>query len=197
MKFEKIQKTFTRIPKLESPRLILRKMLLTDAGDMFEYAKREDVTRFLLWSPHPNREHTKEYLSFLQQEYRNGNFYDWAVTLKERKKMIGTCGFASFDPVDNSAEIGYVINPEYRNFGFATEAVLTVMEFGFFRLDLHRIEARFLVGNDASRRVMEKCGMRFEGIHRDGVFVKGRYRDVGYYAILKNEYIEMIGKIKS
>ncbi len=194
MKFENLRKTFRRPPTLETPRLFLRKMKVTDAKDMFEYACREDVTRYLLWSPHPGLEHTREYLSFVQNEYREGNFYDWAIVLKEREKMIGTCGFASVDLPNNSAEIGYVVNPAYHNFGFATEAVLSVLEFGFLEMGLHRIEARFIVGNKATRRVMEKCGMRFEGIRRGSAFVKGSYVDVGSYAILKNEYIRMVEK---
>ena len=56
------------------------------------------------------------------------------------------------------------------------------MEFGFSELGLHRIEARFMKGNDRSLRVMEKLGMSFEGYHVDEIFVKGSYRTVGICA---------------
>ena len=62
------------------------------------------------------------------------------------------------------------------------------MRFGFSVLGLHRIEARYMVGNDASCRVMEKLGMHFEGVHREAMLVKGIYRDIGTYAILASEF---------
>ena len=102
--------------------------------------------------------------------------------------MIGTCGFTRFDYANNSAEIGYVLNPAYHGQGFATEAVEKVLEFGFDRLCLNRIEGKYMVENKASRRVMEKCSMTFEGVRREGMLIKGRYRNVGVCSILKKEY---------
>ena len=66
-----------------------------------------------------------------------------------------------FDKNNTSAEIGYVINPAYWNKGYATEAGSMVIRLGFIELDLNRIEARHMIGNDSSGRVMEKCGMKF------------------------------------
>ena len=102
--------------------------------------------------------------------------------------MIGTCGFTSFDFENNSAEVGYVLNSGYWHFGLAPEALFEVMKFGFMILGLHRIEARYIVGNENSRRVMEKLGMRFEGVSRESMFVKGKYVSVGKCAILRSEF---------
>ena len=81
-----------------------------------------------------------------------------------------------------------MINPDYSGQGIATEVLGKVIEFGFTVLLLHRIECRYIVGNNASRRVMEKNGMLFEGVKREGMLVKGIYRDVGTYSILCDEY---------
>jgi ribosomal-protein-alanine N-acetyltransferase len=102
--------------------------------------------------------------------------------------MIGTCGFTNIYPQHDSAEIGYVINPAYRGKGIAVEAAMRVIDFGFSELGLNRIEAKYIVGNDASRRVMEKLGMSFEGVMRSSMLVKDRYRDIGVFSILKNEF---------
>jgi ribosomal-protein-alanine N-acetyltransferase len=72
--------------------------------------------------------------------------------------------------------------------GIAPEAVEAVLAYGFDRLLLHRIEARFMEGNDASLRVMEKVGMRFEGFRRESMLVKGSYRTIGTCSILFDEY---------
>lgn len=188
MKRQTIYHIFSHIPTLETDRLILRRMQLSDADDMHEYAKRDDVTRHLTWEPHPSILYTREYLAYVSVHYTAGDFFDWAVVERESERMIGTCGFTRFHCEADSAEIGYVLNPAFWGRGIATEAVGAVIRFGFERLELNRIEARFMDGNEASRRVMEKNGMRFEGISRQSMYIKGAYRDVGTCAILRRDY---------
>ena len=188
MNSEIITRVFRDPPELITPRLTLRRMLKSDAADMYEYAHRPDVTEYLLWDPHPNEAYSHRYLTYLQTRYRSGDFHDWAVVWRESGKMIGTCGFTRFNRDARSAEIGYVLNPVYWGLGIAPEAVRAVMKFGFEELDLHRLEAHYMVGNDRSRRVMEKVGMQFEGVARDSLFVKGKYVSVGVCAILRDEY---------
>ena len=166
----------------------MRKMLPKDADDMYEYAQDPAVTQFLLWEPHVNVKFTQSYLKFIQTQYASASFFDWAVTLPESGKMIGTCGFAKIDTVNNSAELGYVLNPAYHHRGYATEAARAMLEFGFGELGLHRIEARFMEGNEPSRLLMERLGMKPEGFERDSVYVKGSYRTVGKYAILSSDF---------
>ena len=193
MNHEEITRIFRDPPVLETPRLYLRRMLKRDSADMFEYARRSEVTEYLLWDVHPNEAYSHKYLSYLQSRYRAGDFYDWAVIWRDSDKMIGTCGFTRFHTDANSAEIGYVLNPLYWGLGIAPEAVRAVMRFGFRELHLHRIDARYMVGNNRSRRVMEKVGMTFEGISRESMFVKGKYVSVGTCAILRGEYLSLYG----
>lgn len=188
MKRERICEIFSDMPILRTDRLILRPMQVSDAEDMFRYARREDVTTYLLWSPHPSRQYTEDYLRYIQRRYALGEFYDWAVVERESGKMIGTCGFTRFDFPHNAGEIGYVLNPDYHGKGYGTEAALRVLRFGFEKLDLHRIEAKFMQGNAASLHVMEKLGMTLEGYRRDGMYVKNVYRTIGVCSILKNEF---------
>ena len=188
MKKEAICRIFSHMPELQTERLILRRMRVSDAEDMYHYAHRPEVTRYLLWSPHPDIYHTQDYLRYLATRYAAGTFYDWGVIFKQNGRMIGTCGFTTIDCAHDAAEIGYVLNPDYHGMGIATEAVEAVLAFGFDKLLLHRIEARFMEGNDASLRVMEKVGMRFEGWRRESMLVKGSYRTIGYSSILFDEY---------
>ena len=194
MKQEKIRKVFRRMPVLHTERLTLRPMCTADAYDMYEYACREDVTTFLLWSPHPSVSYTRDYLAYIESRYATCEFFDWAITLKQSGKMIGTVGFTKIDAPHNCAEIGYVLNPEYHGEGLGYEAAERIVDFGFERLDLHRIEAKFMKGNAPSVRVMEKLGMIFEGYRRDGMLVKGEYRTIGTCAILRDEYLSKIKK---
>jgi ribosomal-protein-alanine N-acetyltransferase len=104
--------------------------------------------------------------------------------------MIGTCGFTSLSLENQCGEIGFVLNSKYWGMGIAKEAANLVIKYGFEVLELNRIEARYMSENTQSRRVMEKCGMSYEGTYRSSLFVKGKYRDVGICAILKDEFFK-------
>ena len=188
MKKEKVYKIFSNIPTLHTERLSLRAMHPIDAEDMYDYAKREDVTKYLTWNPHTSVAYTKDYLRYVHNRYTFGDFYDWAVIDRESRRMIGTCGFTSIDTANNSAEIGYVINPEFHGKGLGSEAVRRIIEFGFSELSLNRIHARFMQENTRSKLLMERVGMTFEGYARSAVYVKGAYRTVGVCSILREEW---------
>ena len=192
MKKETIYNIFANMPTLETERLLLRKICLDDTDDMYEYSKDSEVTKYLSWSPHENKAYTYDYIMYLQNRYRTGDFFDWAIVCKQSGKMIGTCGFTRFDFPNNSAEVGYVINPKFKGQGISTEASARVIRYGFEMLGLERIECKFMVGNDASKRVMEKNDMMFEGIRRHGMLIKGEYKDVGVCSILAKDFFKNI-----
>lgn len=180
---------FRKDPRLETERLLLRKLAPKDAADMYEYSCRPETSEYLLWSPHTHLSFTADLIRYLQNEYEIGRYFDFAVIYKENMKMIGTAGLTSIDEKNSSCEVGYVLNPDYWNKGIATEALQAVMNFAFCELNFNRVEAKYMAGNEASRHVMEKCGMTHEGIQRSKLFVKGKFRDIGVCAILRSEYL--------
>lgn len=181
-----------RYPRLETERLILRRMTQRDSRDMFEYASLPEVTEYLLWSPHENLPDTKRYLKQVEASYKKGEFHDFGIELKKERKFIGTCGFSNLDMPNSRAEIGYVLNPAYWGRGIAAEAAMEVIRFGFEEMGLNRIEARYMVGNEKSRRVMEKCGMTFEGVQRGLIFARDAFCDIGVCSILSREYARQL-----
>ena len=188
MKKETIARIFRHIPRLRTERLLLRRIEREDTADVYSYASLPEVTRFLLWEPHSSLAYSKGYVDYLQSVYREGSFYDWGVILLDSGRQIGTCGFTSFDFENHSAQIGYVLHTDHHGKGIATEAVGAVLDFGFRKLKLQRIEGRFMEENLASRRVMEKNRMQFEGILRNAVYVRGEYVNVGVCSILRDEF---------
>lgn len=180
---------FCRMPTLETPRLLLRSIQIKDAQDMFDYSCREETSEYLLWKPHDSLAFTKRYVRYLQGQYRSRSFYDFALIDKESGRMIGTCGFTGFDLDNNAAEVGYVLSPDFWGRGLAAEALARILTFGFAELALHRMTARILDGNGRSIRVAEKCGFRHEATHVDSLLVKGEFRTVHEYAILRKEWV--------
>jgi ribosomal-protein-alanine N-acetyltransferase len=88
----------------------------------------------------------------------------------------------------DSGELGYWIGKPYWGRGYATEAAAAVLDFAFGPLALHRVEATHFTRNPASGRVMEKLGMRLEGVFRDAHRKWGRYEDIAQRAILADEW---------
>ncbi len=187
-----IHKIFKNIPTIVTDRLILRRICKRDIDDIYEYSKNPLTSKYLLWYPHSSISETCTYFSIINYKYKKGLFYDWGIEDKESRKMVGTCGFTRINTPDNNAEIGYVLNPSFWGHGLASEAVKRVLEFGFDFLGFARIEARYIVGNAESVRVMEKCHMQHEGILKHAVYARGEYKYVGICAITLEMYHNLV-----
>ena len=184
------------LPTIETERLLLRKITLNDASDMFEYASNPEVSEYTMWSTHTSIEDTKYFLQSLTKMYKRRELVDWGIVHKAEKKFIGTCGFVEWSMTHSRAEIGYALSRKYWGEGYMSEAVNAVIEFGFREMLLNRIMARCEVNNIASARVMEKVGMQLEGILRHHLFVKGRYWDLKIYSILREEFFDNIVELE-
>ena len=177
------------LPVLETERLLLRRMRPEDAEAMFAYASDPEVTRYVLWETHNSIVDTRNFLNFVAESYGRGDFGAWGIVFKETGAFIGTCGFdAGYSPEHARAEVGYALSRDYWGRGIMPEAVRALLRFGFEMLDLNRIESRCILENKASARVMEKAGMVHEGTFREREIIKGFYRDMKVYAILRGEY---------
>ena len=181
---------FYRLPVLETADLILRKPAGKDAKDIFSYASDPEVARYVLWDPHRSVSETRAFVRFLRNRIRAGFPSSWVVVLKETGTVIGTIGFIWYSDENRSAEIGYSFSRKYWNRGYATQALKAVVDAVFTSLPLNRLEAQHDLRNPASGRVMEKCGLRQEGVLRSRIVNKGEYVDVALYAILRSDWEE-------
>ena len=175
---------------LETERLIIRQFSEEDAADMFNnWASDEEVTRCLTWPTHGSIDITKKVIGMWIEEYKNLEYYQWAIELKESRSVIGSISLMSIDNHNENCEVGYCIGKAFWNRGIVTEAFSKVIEFAFDELGFQRITARHQADNTASGKVMEKCGLKYEGqlrkILRNS---RGILVDCKYYSILKDEY---------
>jgi len=179
---------FSRLPTLETPRLLLRPVTLKDAADIYHYSKDPLVAEHVLWDAHENIHQTRAYIRYILRQYKNGEPSSFAIVEKASRKVIGTIGYMWVSQDNASGEVGYSLSRAHWNRGYMTEALKKVIAFGFEELHLNRIEAQHETTNPASGRVMEKAGMRPEGVLRARVFNKGKFMDVSLYSILRNEW---------
>jgi len=105
----------------------------------------------------------------------------FAIRLKETGRLIGIILY--FDEKEDSCEIGYGIGSAFWNQGYATEAASRFLEYLFREKGMRTVYASFFTGNDASRRVMEKCGMTFDHFSEKELTYLDVERDLTYYAI--------------
>lgn len=178
---------FSSLPILETDHLILRKLRLRDAADIYSWSSDPKVARYVLWDAHRSISDSREYIRYVRRLYRSGLPSSWGIELKETGHIIGTIGLMWYSDINSSAEVGYSLSAEYWNHGYMTEALLKVLDFCFDDLKLNRIEAQFDIRNSASGRVMEKCGLRQEGILRARIRNKNEFIDVALFAILAED----------
>lgn len=175
--------------ELETERLILRKFSNEDALDMYNnWASDPEVTKYLSWPTHSNVEVSEKVLKMWIESYKNVESYEWAVELKESKQVIGSISLMNIDNNIQNCEIGYCIGKAFWNKGIVTEAFSTIINFAFKELGFERITGRHHIDNHASGRVMEKCGLKYEGLLRKIIRTSnGTLADCKYYSILKDE----------
>ena len=177
-----------RPPRLETERLVLRALTPDDAAAIFAYASDPEVARYMVWEAHRSVGDTEAFMDLTMGRYESGDAPDWGMVYKGDGRLVGTSGFVGWEREHDRAEVGYVLHRGYWGMGLAAEALGAMVSFGFGRMDLNRIEARCVAENTASARVMEKAGMSYEGTMRGRELLKGEYRDMKMYAILKDDH---------
>lgn len=175
--------------QIETDRLILRRFTTEDAQAMYEnWASDPEVTRFLTWSPHANVEITRSTLEDWTPRYAQMDYYQWAIVPRASANApIGSIAVVAHHDMVKSAEIGYCIGRAWWHRGIMSEALAAVIDFLFDEVGMNRIAALHDVNNPNSGKVMKKCGMRYEGTHRQAARNNQGICDIAEYAILSQD----------
>lgn len=169
---------------IEAKNIILRKFKKSDAPDLLEYASDPQTLEYLVWPGLKTIEEAKA--SIYNYYWSRAGIY--AIEFKENTKLIG-CIDLRLNIPNEKANLGYVLNRSYWGKGLMREALAAIIEICFGKLELNRAEAGHFAGNEASGKVMEKCGMLKEGISVQSQKVKGVFRDEVHYGITKDRWI--------
>ena len=176
------------IPLIETPRLRLRPYVPGDAPDVQRLAGDPAVAQTTLLIPHPYPDGAAEsWIGTHAAQWTAQESLVLAITLRSSGELLGSIGLV-FQAAHEKADLGYWIGVPYWNQGYTTEAVRAVLDYGFRTLGLNRIEAHYMAHNPASGRVMEKAGLRREGLIPQGVKKDGVFRDVIFHGILRRDW---------
>lgn len=175
--------------RLETDRLILRRFAAADREAVFaNWASDARVTEFLRWPPHKDSAVTARVLQDWIDGYKNDTCYQWAIVLKETDEPIGTISAVDLDEKTDKIHIGYCIGHAFWHRGYTSEALARVIAFFFDEVMANRIESQHDPDNPNSGKVMQKCGMRYEGTLRKADFSNRGVVDACMYALLREEY---------
>ena len=167
---------------IETERLTINRLRETDKEDYFQNISHD---RKVLETFICRYEETLEKFDFSSYLTNRGLY---AVRLKKTGRLIGI--LVTCDETEDCCEIGYGIGSAYWNHGYATEAVKAFIQYCFKERGFGKIYASFFTGNDASRHVMEKCGMTFSRFSEKELTYLGVERDLTYYSISRKEWEE-------
>ncbi len=174
---------------ITTERLILRPFTLDDADEVARMCGTGVIQKSVLSLPYPyTREDAAAWISKHDERRRSRSCYDFAVTDRETGALYGSISLMLHVKDSPTAELCYWIGEEYRNQGYATEAARAMIEYAFSELMLHRVYAGHFGSNIPSGRVMQKAGMKQEGVLRDQFFKNGRYEDEVIYGIVSMDY---------
>jgi len=182
--------TTAPIPMLDTDRLRLRPFALDDAPVVQQLAGAWEVADPTLYIPHPYPEGAaEEWIGTHARDAAAGDAFTWALERRDDAALLGAISLG-VGAYHHRGELGYWLGVPFWNRGYTTEAARAVLAFGFGPLGLRRVQAGIFPRNTASMRVMEKAGMRREGLLRDYYRKGDGFEGAMMYAVVRPEFVE-------
>ena len=180
--------TFSFLPfkDLASERLLLRQITPGDVNEIFALRSDPETMKYI---PRPlvtSMDEAINHIEIIQDKTEKNEGINWAITLKGSSKMIGIIGHYRVKWEHFRSEIGYMLLPEYQGKGIISEAIQLMINYGFYEMQMHSLEAIIDPKNTASAKVLEKNNFVREAHFLQNEFYDGKFLDTVIYSILKN-----------
>ena len=174
---------------ITTDRLLLREFVADDWPAVLAYQRDPRYLRLYPWADRTEADARDFVQMFVEQQAEQPRRkFQLAIALRDGAGLIGNCGIRRKPENDWEADIGYELALEHWGHGYATEAALAIVNFGFRELGLHRISSWCIADNAASARVLERVGMRLEGRLLENEYFKERWWDTLLYGLLEYEW---------
>ena len=179
---------FATFPSLDTENLVLRELRPADAPKVLELFSDPDVTRYYDLDLFSTIEEACRLVDRFVQRFYKRIGIRWAITERSNTEdLVGTCGYNLWIQPSHRGVLGYDLARTRWNRGIMTEALTAVLQLGFEKMALNRIEALVMPGNEASYRLLGKLGFQKEGTLRQYERVKGRFVDMEMFSILEED----------
>lgn len=185
---------FDPFPTLKTDRLLLRKLELTDAKDYHEIRSNPKVLKYVARPLAQSLEDTIGVIERVYDTIEKQEGINWAICLKNSPKTIGTIGFYRTQAQHFRTEIGYELRPELWGQGIMSEAMQAVLDYAFFTMNFHSVEANIDPVNRRSENILLRNNFIKEAHFRENYFFEGKFTDSAIYSLLKSRHQAMTGK---
>ena len=181
-----LELNFSPFPEITTGRLLLRRMIPADVGEIFFLRSNEEVMKYIDRPRALSLQDAADFLAVIDKSLESHDGITWGLTMKDDpEKLIGTIGYWRLKKEHYRAEIGYMLHPVFWKKGIMKEAIYAVIEFGFTAMHLHSIEANINPGNVASAHILESTGFIKEAHFKEDYFFDGIFRDTIIYSRLQ------------
>ena len=173
---------------IKTERLILRRHRIEDAEYMFRnWTNSEAVTRYLTWETHKTVDDARQYIRSILDSYSDSR-YEWIITDKATGEPLGAIGVVTLWENIGACEVGYCLGERFWGKGIMSEAFAAVIDYLFTQVGFNRIQSCHDPRNIGSGRVMEKCGLVYEGTLRQADRNNQGICDAVVRAILREDW---------
>jgi ribosomal-protein-alanine N-acetyltransferase len=182
---------FDAFPGLETERLCLRRLKISDAPALYDMLANADVARFTARKPLNRVADAVDLVRGVGLDYATRRSIRWGVTLQGSDEIIATVGLHDWDRYHRHVAIGFDLHRQHWGQGYGAEMVAAVCAYAFDHLSVHRIEAHVMKGNRSSQRLLEGVGFEMEGVFHKRMYKEGHQHDVLIFGLVmhRNDFM--------
>jgi ribosomal-protein-alanine N-acetyltransferase len=179
---------FGTFPVLETPRIVLRRILPADEPAVYAILSNPEVQRYSGRAPFQTSAEAKTWIETVENAWKGKEGIRWAMELKESNTYIGSLGFWKILRQHARAEIGYELNSDYWKRGLMQEAIDVILDYGFQNLKLHSVEANVTPENRASVALLKRAGFVQEGYFLQNFCGTDGFLDTASFSLLARNF---------
>jgi ribosomal-protein-alanine N-acetyltransferase len=186
-----LELNFSPFPVLKTQRLVLRKVELSDANEIFFLRSDAEVLKYLSRSPIKTIEEVQRWIELIRELEKNSDGITWAISLNGDNKLIGTICYWNISKEHHRAEIGYALHPMYQGNGIMQESMMAILHYGFNHLGFHSVEAKVDPENTPSIELLARNGFVREGYYKEDYLFESKFLDTAVYSLLISSFYDV------
>lgn len=178
---------FNAFPELESERLLYRAYKITDASALLDIRSHAKVSQYLDATIPKQSADAQKRIEGYHNAFKNHEGITWAIIEKTSNTLIGDFGIWHIDKQHARGDIGYILHPNFWKNGYMSEAMHTLIRFGFHTINLHSFAANVNTKNNNSKALLLKFGFKLEAYFRESFYYDGQYLDSEIYCLIASD----------
>ena len=177
---------FTTFPIIDTDRLHLRRVLLTDSHNIFRFRSNQEAMQYIAKPVAKEISDAENLVKTFDSGLENKTSIAWGITLKPSSCIIGNVGLHNIDKEHYRSEIGYMLHPDYWNKGILTEVLPRIIDYAFNTMGLHSLEAKIDPDNIYSRKLLVNNQFVKEAYFKGNYFFNEQFLDTEVYSLVKS-----------